>query len=77
MTSTIIESALNAIASAKSIDELEKVRVHYLGKQGVLIEQLNTLDILPLAERVVLGTEINASRVRVQKAIATRKGMLV
>jgi len=64
---------LSAVAASGSHDELETLRVHYLGKKGVLTDQLKTLGSLPVAERPAAGAAINAAKVQLQDAISARK----
>lgn len=69
----LAKQALDAISAAVAHDDLEKLRVHYLGKKGVLTEQLKTLGALPVEARPAAGAAINAAKVRVQDAISLRK----
>ncbi|MFK7814794.1 MAG: phenylalanine--tRNA ligase subunit alpha [Gammaproteobacteria bacterium] len=55
------------------MDKLEFLRVQYLGKKGVLTEQLKALGKLPKEERPAAGQEINKVKVRIQKAIEAKK----
>jgi phenylalanyl-tRNA synthetase alpha chain len=50
--------------------------VHWLGKKGVLTEQLKALGALPAAERPAAGQRINEAKARVQSAIDARKAAL-
>jgi len=47
------------------------VRVRYLGKKGLLTQQLKQLGKLPAAERPAAGQEINRIKQQVQEAIRT------
>lgn len=73
---SLADQALAAIAASGSHDELEQLRVHYLGKKGVLTDQLKALGALPADQRPAAGAAINAAKVRVQDAIAARKDLL-
>ncbi|MGE3665289.1 MAG: phenylalanine--tRNA ligase subunit alpha, partial [Steroidobacteraceae bacterium] len=55
---------------------LDAARVHWLGKKGVLTEQLKALGALPAAERPAAGQRINEAKARVQAAIEARKAVL-
>jgi phenylalanyl-tRNA synthetase alpha chain len=70
---TLTQQALSAVAASGSHDELENLRVHYLGKKGVLTEQLKTLGSLPAADRPAAGAAINAAKVQLQDAISAQK----
>jgi phenylalanyl-tRNA synthetase alpha chain len=73
---SLTQQALSAVAAAGSHDDLEQLRVSYLGKKGVLTEQLKTLGGLPADQRPAAGAAINAAKVLVQDAIASRKDEL-
>ncbi len=72
----LARQALNAVSASGSHDELENLRVHYLGKKGVLTEQLKTLGSLPPSDRPAAGAEINAAKLQLQDAISQRKDAL-
>lgn len=69
-------AALESIRLAQSSQELEQLRVQFLGKKGSLTEQLKTLGNLPAAERPAAGAEINKAKLIVQDAISARKDAL-
>ena len=54
------ENAIKDIGSADSIDELEKLRVAYLGKKGEITIMLKGLKDLDLEQRKKIGSEANA-----------------
>ncbi len=77
--STITEletEALEAIAAAPGVAELEAVRVWALGKSGVVTAQLKTLGSMSPEERKVRGPELNGLRDRIAEALAARKAAL-
>lgn len=74
--SSLEASAIDEIQSADGMEELESLRVQYLGKKGVLTEQLKTLGKLPKEDRPAAGQEINKIKVRIQQAIESRKAHL-
>lgn len=65
--------SLNAVATAEDLRALDDVRVQYLGKSGVLTEQLKQLGKLPKEERAAAGQSINKAKQELQKAIEARK----
>lgn len=73
---SLASQALTAISASNTIDELEQLRVQYLGKKGVLTEQLKALGALPSEQRPAAGALINAAKTTVQDAIAARKDQL-
>ena len=59
MTADLLHTATHAIQNAKTLNDLEQVKVHYLGKKGILTEQLKQLGQLPVEERPQAGEKIN------------------
>jgi phenylalanyl-tRNA synthetase alpha chain len=72
----IIAAAEQAIATAADLPALDAVRVHYLGKKGVLTAQLKTLGTLPPAERPSAGAAINAAKAQLTDWIDAREANL-
>jgi phenylalanyl-tRNA synthetase alpha chain len=70
------KQAREAIAAAADLAALDQVRVHYLGKKGVLTGQLKSLGKLPPDERREAGQSINRAKQAVQEAIESRKTAL-
>ncbi|HXD52995.1 MAG TPA: phenylalanine--tRNA ligase subunit alpha, partial [Burkholderiales bacterium] len=71
-----VEQALTQISSASTLDALDALRVHLLGKSGVVTEQLKTLGKLPPDQRKVQGEQINRAKEHLQQVIAERKAAL-
>ena len=55
----LTEEALAAIGASGDLSSLDAARVHWIGKKGVLTEQLKALGALPAAERPAAGQRIN------------------
>ena len=68
--------ALNDIQSSTGMDDLESLRVHYLGKKGLLTEQLKSLGNLPKEQRPQAGQKINQIKVKIQQALEEKKSQL-
>lgn len=68
--------AEKAIALAEDIGDLEKLRVHYLGKKGSLTQLLKQLGQLPPEQRPEFGQRVNAVKQVVAEAIASKKSEL-
>jgi len=66
------KQALQEIEASADPAALDAVRVRYLGKKGLLTEQLKQLGKLPAAERPVAGQEINRVKQLVQAGIDAR-----
>ncbi len=68
--------ARQAIESAQDLASLDEVRVGYLGKSGLLTEQLKQLGKLPPEQRPQAGQAINKAKQALQQAIEARKSRL-
>ena len=74
--SALTDEALAQIGATASLTALDALRVHWLGRKGVLTEQLKSLGALKAAERPAAGARINAAKATVQEAIELRRGVL-
>lgn len=72
----IMLQAEQQIAAADDLQVLDQLRVHYLGKKGVLTEQLKQLGGLPAEARPLAGQEINRVKEVIQQSLETRKETL-
>ena len=68
--SGLIAAAESAIRAATDLDELEGLRVRFLGRKGELTSYLKGLGKIPATERPRFGQAINEGKQRLQKAIA-------
>ncbi len=75
-TEKLQAQAISEIESATDLNDLDQIRVNYLGKKGSLTKQLKQLGQLPTEERPQAGQVINLAKVAVQEAIETRKTSL-
>ena len=71
--SSIETQALNEIQSSADMNALESLRVHYLGKKGLLTEQLKELGKLPKEDRPAAGQKINQIKARIQQTLEEKK----
>ena len=69
----ILSEAHEAISKSSSIDDLEKVRVSYLGKTGVISSKMKTLGSLEPEERKNVGAELNNLKKQVASLIEESK----
>jgi phenylalanyl-tRNA synthetase alpha chain len=69
----LTEEATTAIAEAGSAQELEQVRVAYLGREGTLTAVLRGIGELPAELRPRVGQEANRARGIVEAAIEQRR----
>jgi phenylalanyl-tRNA synthetase alpha chain len=73
----LVHNAQLALAQAGDLARLEQIRVHYLGKKGLLTERLKQLGQLPPEQRPPAGQAINEAKQEVQNAIEARKAALL
>ncbi|PWV58349.1 phenylalanine--tRNA ligase subunit alpha [Plasticicumulans acidivorans] len=69
----LVSAAEAAAASAGDLVALDQIRVHYLGKKGVLTERLKALGALPAEQRREAGAAINVAKEAVQAALEARR----
>ena len=74
--SEILDAAQAAVAEAADLPALDALRVRFLGKKGVLTEQLKQLGALPPAQRPQFGQVINAAKVSLTERIEARRAEL-
>ncbi len=72
----LVKEAEQKIAASQDVPALDQVRVHYLGKSGLLTAQLKQLGRLSKEERPQAGQVINRAKAALQKAIDERRGSL-
>jgi len=65
----LVAEAESDIENANTLDELDKVRIRYLGKKGLLTIQLKGLGKLPEAQRPSAGQAINAAKSRISDSL--------
>jgi phenylalanyl-tRNA synthetase alpha chain len=73
----IVTEAQAAIEAAESSDDLEALRVRYLGRQGALTQLLRSLGALPAEERPIVGAAANAAKRALESALDSRLAMAV
>ena len=72
----VVMRAQGELAEADTLAALDQVRVQYLGKKGLITEQMKTLGNLPADERKEAGARINQARDRFAEALEARKSVL-
>ncbi|MEK7560835.1 MAG: phenylalanine--tRNA ligase subunit alpha [Patescibacteria group bacterium] len=73
----IRHTGLQDIANAASPDDLERVRVAYLGRKGALTQILRGIKDIPDAERAAIGGAANRLYDELDKAITLRREVLL
>lgn len=74
---SLIEQAEATIGSTNDLDELDRVRVEYLGKKGALTAQLKSLGRLPPEQRPQAGQVINEAKQRLTERLEQQRETLL
>lgn len=69
----IVTQALQELASATDLSQLDQVRVNYLGKKGLFTQQMKELGSLDPEQRRSAGQVINDAKNTFQEALEARK----
>ncbi len=72
----LVKAAGEEISASADLAALDAVRVRYLGKKGLLTEQLKSLGRLPAEQRPEAGQAINRAKARVGELLEQAKGEL-
>jgi phenylalanyl-tRNA synthetase alpha chain len=72
----IVANAQQQIENAADTNELEEIRLQYLGKKGLMTEQMKELGKLPPAEKPAAGQLINQAKQAIQAVLAERKNSM-
>lgn len=70
------EEALKAIEETSSLEALENLRVHYVGKKGTVSEQMKQIGKLAPEERKTFGADVNKVKQAVNDALSAKKEIL-
>lgn len=74
--SDIKDNALQAIHAAHNTGDIEQLRVQYLGKKGLLTEQMKTLGSMSPQKRKEFGAHINQAKEVITAALEARHNEL-
>src|SRR5262245_3893399 len=69
----ILKSASDELLRATTSQDLEQVRVRYLGKKGLLTQLLRAMPALPPAERPIVGREANEAKAEIEAELERRR----
>lgn len=72
----LLAEAEAATAAANDVAAIEELRVRYLGKRGLLTEQLKRLGSLPADERPQVGKWVNEAKETLQEKLRGRREFL-
>ena len=76
-TQVLVEKALDEVARSASTESLETLRVHYLGRKGVLTRHLTAVGHLPPKQRPEAGRAVNQAKRLLKEAFAAREPELL
>ena len=72
----ILAQATEAVLAAHDLNQLDQVRVHYLGKKGFFTEQMKQLGALDPDQRRAVGQVINQAKDQFQAHVQAKKEAL-
>jgi phenylalanyl-tRNA synthetase alpha chain len=72
----ILKAASEELERAATSQDLEQVRVKYLGKKGVVTQLLRSMPDLPPAERPLVGREANEAKAEIEAELERRRASL-
>jgi phenylalanyl-tRNA synthetase alpha chain len=72
----IVASAVQDFAAVTQAAELERVKARYLGKTGLMTEQMKSLGKLPAEQRPAAGSLINQAKEQIQAALESRRSAM-
>ncbi|MPV86786.1 phenylalanine--tRNA ligase subunit alpha [Ostreibacterium oceani] len=72
----LLTQALTLIAQEKRLDNLDKIRVEWLGKKGFFAQKMTDLSALSAEEKPKFGQLINQMKTQVQQALIDKKAAL-
>ena len=73
MIDELLNRGLEAVSNASDLQQLEQVKVEFLGKKGELTQQLKSLGKLAPEERPKMGAEINKAKKAIQTKLDQQK----
>lgn len=68
----ILNEALSKLQNA-GLNDIETIRIEYLGKKGKITEMLKNLSELSIEEKKQFGAEINTAKTRLNEAVENKK----
>jgi len=72
----LVDKIREALADTSELADLEKIRVEYIGKKGVITQQLKRVGTLPTDQRPRFGNAVNDAKKAVSELIDARRRVL-
>ncbi|MBE6588112.1 MAG: phenylalanine--tRNA ligase subunit alpha [Ruminococcaceae bacterium] len=72
-TIEVRESFISALANVNTMDELEKLRVEYIGKKGLVTDLMKEMKNIPNEEKKSFGQAVNTLKVEVEACITEKR----
>jgi phenylalanyl-tRNA synthetase alpha chain len=72
----VLASAQGELAAADTLASLDRVRIQYIGKKGLITEQMKRLGSLPPDERKEAGARINQAKDQFNASLEARQSVL-
>ena len=69
----LIQSVLDEVTACLELSDLENIRVKYLGKTGLVTEELKNLSKLSIEEKKIQGKALNNIKLKIIESIETKK----
>ena len=69
----IAEESIAKISKSENINELEEIRIFYLGKKGLITSFLKTMKELEQSERIEIGKKLNLLKNKLINNIEDKK----
>ena len=77
MSSTFDKNDIaNKIDRVSSLDKLEELRVHYLGKKGLLTSEMKSLSLLSVEEKKEKGQKLNILKNFLENELSRKKNII-
>lgn len=73
---SVRREAEERILAASSVQELEEVETHFLGRKGVVTQLLRSLGSLPPNQRPAFGRQVNEAKQALQELVEKRRAEL-
>ena len=64
---------LKEINNASSIDDIERLRIHYLGKKGLISIEMKSLAFLSIEDKKIKGQKLNIFKSLFEKELQNKK----